>query len=328
MPLPPAPPPALQAKAAAGRPAGPQLSFDQAAIALLEAYDAGRALPPTPALAARDRAPYLWLRACAEARPGHPPANPFPPGPARAEADALRACWTLPPAEAVARLPKVGHTAPGSYLGLWRWGKAQVRAGALDRRQRRAWEDHLLAGHGLDLVQGYAFRHALCFALAEKDEARLTELRSLTPEDQDDLYALAQTTFGLLGQTLPSVRLWTLPGLRLADARLSDLGAPRVWVAPFEGSLPRIPPGCAWVVPTLGGVAIPGDAQLDEVSTLEAAPILKALAGSSLTGHLAPSRRDFERLGLVHFPILLRFDTEGRLTEVRMGDAAPQEPGF
>jgi hypothetical protein len=328
MSLPPALPPALQAKAAAGRPAGPQVPFDQAAIALLEAYDAGRSLPPPPPLTARDQASYQWLRACAGARPGHPPANPFPPGPARAEAEGLRALFAATPTEAILRLPNLSLTSPGSYLGLWRWGKAQVRAGALDRAQRRAWEDRLLDGRGLDLVQGYAFRHALCFALAEKDEARLTALRAVTPEEQDDLYALAQTTFGLLGQTLPSVRLWTLPGLRLADGRLSDLGAPRVWIAPYEGQLPRIPPGCAWVVPTLGGVAIPGEAQLDEVSTLEAAPILKALTGSSLTGHLAPSRRDFERLGLVHFPILLRFDGEGRLLEVRMGDAAPSEPGF
>lgn len=321
-------PPGIQAPAATARPRTPPVAFDQAAIALLEAYDAGRLLPPSPSLAPQHRAAYRWLRACAEAKPGHPPVNPFPPGPARVEAEGLRALFQLPPAEALRRLPKLGAAGPGTSLGLWRWGKAQVRAGALDRAQRRTWEDHLLQGRGLDLVQGYAFRHALCFSLAEKDETRLADLRAVTPEEQEELYTLAQTTFGLLGQTLPSVRLWTLPGLRLADGRLSDLGAPRVWVAPFEGHVPRIPPGCAWVVPTVGGVALPGDAQLDEVSTMEAAPVLKALQGSSLTAHLAPSRADFERLGLVHFPILLRFDGQGRLTEVRMGDAAPSEPGF
>lgn len=332
IPVPPALPPALRMPPGIQAPApgfrAPKITLDQAVISLLQAYDAGRSLPPTPALAPPDRAPYLWLRACAEARLGHPPANPFPPGPARREAEGLRALFTLPPAEALAPLPKLGLTGPGSYLGLWRWGKAQLRSGALDRAQRRAWEDHLLAGKGLDLVQGYAFRHALCFAVAEKDEARLASLREVTPEEQDDLYTLAQTTFGLLGRSLPRVRLWTLPGLRLVDGRLSDLGAPRVWVAPFEGELPRIPPGCAWVVPTPGGVALPEDAELDEVSTHEAGPVLKALQGSSLTGHLAPSRQDFERLGFVHFPILLRFDAEGRLQEIRMGDAAPTEPGF
>ena len=87
-------------------------------------------------------------------------------------------------------------------------------------------------------------------------------------------------------------------------------------------------PGCAWIVPTLGGMARPGDAQLDEVSAAEAAPVVKALEAAHRQAWLAPSRADFERLGLVHFPILMKFDAEGRLAELRMGDAAPEEPGF
>ena len=318
-------PPALQAPAS--KPA-PPVPFPHAAIALLEAYDAGRGLPATPSLAPADRAAYQWLRACAQARPGHPPANPFPPGKLHGEAEALRTFWALPPDQALTRLPQLRTEALGTGLALWRWGKALTRKGGLPKAARQAWEDRLLDGPALDLVQGYALRHALCFALADRDEARLVALRSHIPADQEELYHLAQTAFGLLGNPLPKVRLWTLPGLRLEDHPLSDLGAPRLWMAPFEGTLPRVPPGCAWVVPTLGGMASPGDAQLDEVSTAEAGPVLKALEAAHRTAWLAPSRADFERLGLVHFPILLRFDPQGRLTELRMGDAAPEEPGF
>lgn len=322
-------PPALHAGAPApqGAPA-PRVSFQEAAIALLEAYDAGRGMPQAPALRPADQAAYRWLRACAQARAGEPPANPFPKGPLQAEAEALRAFWALPPEQAVARLPQLRTEALGTGLALWRWGKALTRKGRLPRAAREAWEDRLLAGPAVDLVQGYALRHALCFALATRDEARLTALRDRIPADQEALYTLAQAAFGLLGNPLPPVRLWTLPGLRLEDRSLSGLGATRLWMAPYEGALPRVPPGCAWVVPTLGGMALPQDAQLDHVSAAEAGPVAQALAAAHRTAWLAPSRADFERLGLVHFPILLRFDGEGRLTELRMGDAAPEEPGF
>jgi hypothetical protein len=302
--------------------------LDQAAIRLLEAYDAGRMPPPMPALPKGDQPAYRWLKACTTAKADHPPENPFPAGPAREEAEAFRALVALGPAAAAARLPQVQAKELGTWMGLWRWGKAQVRVGAWDRAQRRAWEDRLLAGKGLDLIQGYALRHALCFALAEKDETRLGALRSVIPDEQEELYTLAQTLFGHLGHPLPRVRLWSLPGLRHEDRPLGALGGNRVWIAPFEGTLPRIPPGCTWVVPTHGGMADPSDATLDEVSTIEAAPVVKALEKAFATAWLAPSRADFERLGLVHFPIFLRFDPEGRLQEVRMGDAAPTEAGF
>ncbi|HJV89508.1 MAG TPA: hypothetical protein VJ623_04315 [Holophagaceae bacterium] len=324
-------PGAIQAtapKANQPNPIPPKVTFDHAAIALLTAYDAGRLMPPMPDLAPADRPAYRWLRDCTLVKAGSLPENPFPSGPKRIEAEAFRALLGLTPAEAVGRLPHLQAQELGTWMGLWRWGQAQVRAGAWDRAQRRTWEDRLLAGKGLDLIQGYAFRHALCFALAEKDEARLGDLRGKTPEDQDDLFAAAQVLFGHLGHPLPTVRLWTLPGLRLDDRPLAGLGGNRVWIAPFEGTLPRIPPGCAWVVPTAGGVADPTEATLDEVSTTEAGPVVQALQRTQDTAWLAPSRADFERLGLVHFPAFLRFDAEGRLVEVRMGDAAPAQPGF
>ncbi|MBI3131518.1 MAG: hypothetical protein HYZ13_09350 [Acidobacteria bacterium] len=305
-----------------------KVAFDQAAIRLLEAYDAGRGIPPMPPLAKADQPAYRWLRACTLAKAGHPPENPFPAGPAREEAEAFRRLVALKPAEAVTHLPQLKTKELGTWMGLWRWGKSQARTGAWDLAQRRAWEDRLLAGKGLDLIQGYALRHALCFAIAEKDEQRLGALRSVIPEEQEELYTLAQALFGQLGHPLPVVRLWSLPGLRFADRPLGALGGNRVWIAPFEGALPRIPPGCTWVVPTLGGMADPADATLDEVSTVEARPVITALEKAFATAWLAPSRADFERMGLVHFPIFLRFDAEGRLLEVRMGDAAPKEPGF
>ncbi len=329
LPLPPALPlPAPAAQGIYGQAPAPKMPFHRAAIALLEAYDAGRSLPPVPALAKGDLPRYQWLRACATAKGGHLPENPFPPGPAHLEAEAFRGLAKLPPAEAIARLAELKVKELGTWMGLWRWGKTHARTGAWDRAQRRVWEDRLLAGKGLDLVQGYALRHALCFALAEKDEARLGALRGVVPEEQEELYTVAQTLFGHLGQPLPPVRLWSLPGLRHEDRALGALGGNRVWIAPFERTLPRIPPGCTWVVPTLGGMADPADATLDEVSITEAAPVITALEKARAAAWLAPSRADFERLGLVHFPIFLRFDAEGRLQEVRMGDAAPREPGF
>ncbi len=331
MPLPHPPALLLPAIPSQGRPAQvrpPVQTFDQAAIALLDAYDAGRTLPPAPTLAPRDLPAYRWLRACALAKPGTPPANPFPKGPLHAEAEALRALWSRPPEAASARLATLPTQAMGTGLALWRWGKAHSHGKALPLALRQAWEQRLLLGPAVELVQGYALRHALCFALAEKDEARLGALRSQIPQDQEDLYRLAQTAFGLLGSPLPKVRLWTLPGLRPEDRSLAALGGTRIWMAPFEAGLPRVPPGCAWVVPTLGGMAEPKDAQLDSVSTAEAGPVIQALTAAGRTAWLAPSRADFERLGLVHFPILLRFDAEGRLEELRMGDAAPEEPGF
>ncbi len=303
-------------------------TFEQAAIALLRAYDAALPPPPAPPLPKADQAPYRWLRACTLAKAGHLPENPFPPGAAREEAAAFRHLLTLPPGEAAPLLPQLKVSEMGTWMGLWRWGRTLAAQGAWNPAQRRSWEDRLLTGKGLDLVQGYALRHALCFTLAEKDEARLGALRSMIPEDQEELYTLAQTLFGHLGHTLPIVRLWSLPGLRHEDHALGSLGGNRVWIAPFEGTLPRIPPGCTWIVPTAGGMADPTDATLDEVSELEAKPVITALEHGKASAWLAPSRADFERLGLVHFPIFLRFDAEGRLQEVRMGDAAPSNPGF
>ena len=63
-------------------------------------------------------------------------------------------------------------------------------------------------------------------------------------------------------------------------------------------------------------------------STVIGTKVVRWYPTAYATAWLAPSRADFERLGLVHFPIFLRFDAEGRLQEVRMGDAAPKEPGF
>ncbi|HJV22071.1 MAG TPA: hypothetical protein VJ570_05210, partial [Holophagaceae bacterium] len=143
-------PPGVQGQAP--KPSGPRVTFDEAAIALLVAYDADRPLPPVPNLATSGRPAYRWLRACALAKAGHPPENPFAAGPARAEAEAFRALIALPAAEAATRLPRLQVKELGTWMGLWRWGKAQVRTGAWDRAQRRAWEDRLLTGRGLDLV--------------------------------------------------------------------------------------------------------------------------------------------------------------------------------
>ena len=292
---------------------------------LLEAYDWGRALPVAPkgpgAMA------YRWLQAAATFDPRQgPPSNPFPPGAAHREAEALRALLKAPRMRLAARLAALPLRQTGTALALWRWGQAQVRDGHFTPAVRRAWEDRLLTG-GPGLTRGYALRHALCWALAEQDEARFAALKGRADEAAEPVVARFQRLFGLLGGPSPVLRLWTLPGLDYRDLRLDQLGAARVWILPAEeGPLPDLPADVAWIIPSLDAglddrsASIPGSLQA-EAKTLEG-----RFREAGRTAHFVPSRAAFQDLGLAWFPVLVDLDAQGRIKALRMGDAAPLKP--
>jgi hypothetical protein len=316
-----------QPPAEAQPPTTRRIGFQEAASRVLDAFDLGVPLEAELPLPQKERAAYRWLRACATAPEGRAPANPFAAGTAAfKEAEALRAFLRLPTPEAVRRLASLPLKEVGTHLALWRWGKALSRRGEFTPAQRRAFEDRLLAGAGPDLTQGYALRHALCFALAEKDEVRLGELRGRIPEGQEPLYSGFQSAFGLLGGPLAPMRLWSLPGAHAQDVQLGGQGTP-VWMAPAEGpDLPTLPAGTAWVVPSLTGSQNESEPRLNETLAAEARILGDRLEAAHRQALFAASRHAFEKMGLVHFPILLRFDGRGTVVEILMGDAAPKGP--
>lgn len=317
MPLTAAPPASPPAQIQKAKPAA------EAEEALLEAFDLGRPLPPFRAGPVKLR----WLGAAATFEPsGALPADPFPPGPAHREAAALRALSLKPPSEWAARFATLPLRQPGTALALWRWGQAQRRAGRMDTPTRQAWEDRLLVG-GPPMTRGYALRHALCWALAERDESRFATLKTRFARDAEALVGGFQRLFGWFGTTSPVLRLWTLPGLEYQDVRLDQLGATRLWICPVEeGPLPSLPPGTAWIIPSAEGVQDPRSPNLEEGTQREGQALAERLRATGRSAQFAPSRAGLERLGLAWFPILVELDGQGAVQALRMGDAAPKEP--
>lgn len=319
MPLPPQQPPPAIVSPAPGEP--------DAASALLEAYDWGRPLPPAPAGKGAVALEYQWLRAAATFDPVHgQPADPFPAGPRRREAEALRQLVRTPGDRLGAALKVLPLHEAGTALALWRWGQAQARDGRFDPALRRAWEDRLL-GAGPALTRGYALRHALCWALAERDETRLAGVRSLADATAEDTLKGFQRLFGLLGGPSPVLRLWALPTLDYRDLRLDQLGGRRTWICPpEEGPLPELPAGTSWIIPSATGSLNERDASLSDPLLKEGHALAERLRQAGRSAFFAPSRAAFESLGLVWFPILIELDAQGDLRAIRMGDAAPRRP--
>jgi len=291
---------------------------------LLEAYDWGRALPEAPK---GPGAPaYRWLQAAATFNPQELPTNPFPPGAAHREAEALRNLMKAPGNRLASRLATLPLRQPGTALALWRWGKAKVREGRFTPAERSIWEDRLLA-QGPALTRGYALRHALCWALADQDEARFASLKARADEATDPILAGFQRLFGLLGGPSPVLRLWTLPGQDYQDLRLDQLGARRLWILPAgEGPLPELPPDVAWIIPSPDAGLDDRSASLPVGLQAEVQALTDRLQAANRTARYVPSRTAFEELGLLWFPILIELDDQGNLKAVRMGDAAPERP--
>lgn len=313
-------PPALVAPA----PMPPQ-TLAEAQAALLEAYDWGRPLPPSPRLGGAAARSYRWLRTALAFDPlGTPPDSPFTAGPSQRESQGLRTLISHPGRLSPAALQALPFTEPGTALALWRWGRAQVRQGAFSAAQRRAWEDRLITA-GPALSRGYALRHALCYALAEGDETRFTALRALADPAAEATLVGFQRLFGLLGGALPRLRLWSLPELTYAD--LAPQPSRRLWICPAEAGRPvTLPTGTLWIIPSLVGSLDDRDATLDEASRKEGEALARRPDLPPGQAWFAPSRAALESLGLAWFPILLELDAKGNLTRIRMGDAAPAKP--
>ena len=304
----------------------PAPSGAEALEALLEAFDWGHPLPLRPKLKGQAALTYEWLRRAATFDPtGALPVSPFLSGRERREAEALRRLPTVPRAQLTASMKALSPREAGTALALWRWGQAQVRAGAFDRDLRQVWEDQLLSA-GPALTRGYALRHALCWALAEQDEARFARLRPTADPASEAVHQTFQGLFGLLGGPSPTLRLWALPGLAYRDLSLKKLGG-RIWVCPLEeGPVPTLPSGTAWIIPSASGALDERDASLPEPLLAEGRALAQRLQLSGATASFAASRPAFERIGLLWFPILIELDSKGGIRSIRMGDAAPDRP--
>ncbi len=315
-------PPALQAPAP--RNAKP-VPLAQAEDAVLLAFDEGGPLP-NPTVAAAHRPALAWLKAAAGPA-SKAPANPFPPGSAEhREAAEWRAFLKAPQGEWEPRLQRLAPRLTGTQLALWRWGQAMSLAGRLGPEARRAFEDRVAASP-VEGLRAWALRHALCYAVAERDEGRFARLRDRHGALDGDLFPPYQRLFALLDGPAPLVRLFTLPGLAPKDLGLGDLGGRRVWVLPpGEGPLDPLPSDVAWIIPAGRGTQDPADATLDGATAPDAEALDRRLRAAGRRAWFAPSRAAFEAFGLIHFPILIDLDGEGRIRRIRMGDAAPDHP--
>jgi hypothetical protein len=319
MPLPPQQTPPTRAT--------PAPTSQEVESALLEAYDWGQTLPLAPKLKGPAAVEYQWLRAAATFDPAHGlPANPFATNRERKEAEALRHLLRAPKEQLGSALKTLPIRESGTALALWRWGQLQVRNGSFDAILRRAWEDRLL-GAGPALTRGYALRHALCWALADQDEARFSGLRSAAGENSEDLLKGFQRLFGILGGPSPVLRLWALPALEYRDLRLDELGGRRTWICPVEDNpLPELPASTSWIIPSASGGLDERDSSLSGPLLNEGQALAEKLRLAGRTAYFAPSRAAFESLGLDWFPILIELDGKGEIKAIRMGDAAPDRP--
>ena len=314
--LPPAPP-ALQAPA-------PVDARQKAEDALLDAYDMGSTFPNAEVHGAAALS-YQWLRTALTFEVSGPaPRNPFPAGARHHEVQALLALMKQPQGLTAQDLAKVPLKESGTALALWRWGQQKVQAGTMAQAPRRAWEDRLITV-GPPLSRGYALRHALCFALAEGDEARFAAIRALSDPSTADIVTGFQRLFGMLGGPLPIVRLWSLPGLDYQDLELSQFH--HIWIYPMDdGPLPKLPDDTTWIIPSVVGGLDERSATLDEPTRKEGEALANHLREGGHQAWFAPSRTTLEHLGLDWFPALLELDAKGDLLRVRMGDAAPRKP--
>lgn len=302
-------------------------TIQEAENALLDAFDLGAPLPAAPTLVGEAGLRYQWLLTAATFDPAQAlPDCPFASGRERQEAEALRRLLRLPKDRLLGALKALPLRESGTALALWRWGQVQVRTKAFDAPTRRLWEDRLLAAGPGD-TRGYALRHALCWALAERNGARFATVKARAGQDAADILTGIQRLFGLLGGPSPVLRFWTLPSLDYRDLRLDELGTTRIWIRPVEaGPLPAIPQGTVWIIPSAFGNLDIRDASLTGASLNEGQSLAERLGKDNRSAFFAPCRAAFEQTGLAWFPILIDLDAKGNLRSIRMGDAAPDRP--
>ncbi|HNX95394.1 MAG TPA: hypothetical protein PKL14_09555 [Holophaga sp.] len=312
----------------------------EAEARLFEAYDLRDGLGDGPfdfaqqpwaaSVRPADRPSLRWLAAAFA--PGVP-ANPFRKGDkAWAEADSIGALLNSPEGQWPDRVKAQGLKEAGSRLAFWRWGQRRVRAGAFQPELRRAWEDRLLAAaRPGELLFGYALRHALCFALAEADEGRLTQIKERWDGASSQTILAFQRAFALLGAPSPRFRVWRLPEMLPVDSTLGEMGqesgGKRVWIAaaPKDG-LPELASGTTWLVPTVDGAQPEEQDSLLEPSLSEARILSERLSKAKRSALLAPVSKPFENCALMFFPILVDLGDGGVVRRIQMGDAALAAP--
>jgi len=302
--------------------AAPPISLGDATAQILEAFDDGQPSEklPRPIVKAKDRASLKWLRAAlGEASPR----NPFPRGSRfHKEAESVRALLEANPDQASSLLASLKPTLAGSHAALWRWGQARARKGVFSIAQRHAWEDLLLSQGGPGVIRGWALRHALCFALAEGDEARLLALKTTLGDELPNFFQPFQRAFALLGGPSPRFYLWSLPELQALDLSLSSMGT-RIFVSPLEAPAPA---DSAWIIPAPTTNLSTNLSVLEGGSLDEAKRVAEQIRAMGRKAYFAPSRPPFESLALVYFPIDIRMDAAGMIQSIRMGDAAQAKP--
>lgn len=285
---------------------------------LLEAFDEGLPIPELPAKPAPE--PSLrWLHDALR-NEALKPTSPFAKGTPEFEETRALLAWLgkgSEPAQLSLRLT-------GSQVLFWRWGAARARQGGWDRAARQAWEDRLLQAGVHGLMREYALRHALCFALADKDELRFASLKARWEEEAPRLFPGFQRAFALLGRPLPRLRLWALPGLSGLDESLAGKGfrVIRIEVPPEGGPLATPDPDTAWLLPSREGQVEANAAELDPATLLEAQGLAARTPAGARTLYLAPSRASLETYGLTFFPARLDLDSEGLVKGIYLGDAA------
>ena len=324
----PFPPPMIQAKVQA-------ITLNDAVEQVMQDFDAeDPALPlRNPVVRIADRRSLRWLRSAALSER---PDNPFQKHTASfAEAEALLTLMETDRTQAEmigTLLSKLKVQESGTAMALWRWARREERIRPWSSATRRIWEDKLMAKGVPAMLNGYALRHGLCWALAEKDEARFAELKAAWGQDAPSLFASFQGLFGWFDGISPKLRLWKLPGLEYQDGRMDSLLAfdggrsSRIWISPEIGSLSKMPVDTAWIVPSATGGQNSNETSLAGVEKSAGETISINVARAKGEAYFAPSRTDFEVLGLVFFPILIELDHKGAIKDIRMGDAAPPRP--
>jgi len=298
--------------------AAPPLPLEDAVAQILAAFDEDQAPEslPKPLVPKRDRPALNWLQAALrEANP----LNPFPVGSRfHKEAESVRTLLNASPESLLSKLATLKPTLAGSHAALWRWGQTHARRGEFSIPQRQAWEDLLLRPGGPGVIRGWALRHALCFALAEGDEARFQALKMNFGDELPPLFQSFQRAFALLDGPAPHLYLWSLPELQPLDLPLSRLGA-RIYISPLEVPAPS---DAAWIIPAPTTNLPLDQSSLEGQSLQEAKHVAEQVRALGRTACLAPSRPPLESLALVYFPIDLRMNVAGRIQSIRMGDAA------
>ncbi|MDR2561549.1 MAG: hypothetical protein LBC63_07245 [Holophagales bacterium] len=306
-------PPAIQAQSQV-----PQ-TMESLEYQLLEAFDYGIAVgpPQLPSDRASDQAKLMWLHSAAHLPT---PISTFEKNSLeRAEADELLKFFEAKGVPTEQSLGKLGLKLTGSQLALWRFGQAAVRRGDWPPSVRREWEGRLLEEKIHPLIMGFALRHALCWALAENDEARLAELKgSKASQDMPEIFLVFQKAFSAIGGPTSALKLWTSDFKELHSGILAGGEA---WICP-DADFPPHDKAATWVVPLLEPQGIENaesPAWRGRAENFLELPILASYKVS-----FAPYQRDLSLLGIVFFPALIRLDEKGNIAKIQMGDACPR----